>query len=186
MAVFRWVVAGLFAVIVFHTRAQLNFQYREGTFMLKGRVVDIKTKQPVSLASVRICNGSVQKNYACDPEGQFVVYVSASDTLKVSAVGYIARSVAVRSIDSTRYYTLQIELIQDFVKLKEVVVYPYRSVDEFKEAFIQAKNQNKVTIHGIEPPKYSNEVPKAKFSNPVTFIYERLRRKRAANPDFKP
>lgn len=169
-----------------NSTAQLNFNFQEGTFMLKGKVVDIHTKRSIPLTNIKIHNGAKHKTFTCDNDGNFVIYVSKTDSLKFSSVGFIARTLLVSNIDSADFYTLQVELIHDFVKVKEIIIYPYRDVDEFKEAFVNAKNQNKVVIPGIDAPKYSNEVPKAKFTNPISFLYERTKRKRVANPDFKP
>lgn len=169
---------------VFKVCAQLNFDFQEGKKMLKGTVVDIHTKKPLPLAAIRVT--TTGKSYSCNNEGEFVMYVSPNDTLRFSSVGYIPKVIHVRNIDSTKFYLFTVELIHDFIKIKEVVIYPYRNVDEFKDAFVNAKDVNKVNIPGIEPPKYSNKVPKAKFYNPISMIYEKVRRKRAANPDFKP
>ena len=51
---------------------------------------------------------------------------------------------------------------------------------------MEAQHLNEVNIPGIAKPKYSNITPKAKFTNPVSFLYQHVKRKRAANPDFKP
>ena len=89
-------------------------------------------------------------------------------------------------LDSTTYYTLEIQLKHDFIKLKEVTIYPFRSKEEFVDAFLEAKGVNKIDIAGIAPPKYGTVSPKAKFSNPISMLYERVKKRRAANPDFRP
>jgi len=164
--------------------AQLNYDYTKGKFLIKGTVVDLHTHAPVPLANIKIVNSG--RGLTCDNEGNFTLYVSKSDTLAFSSTGYITKVFHVVNFDSTKYYTLQIELLHDFIKLKEVTIYPYKDLDEFKKAFVDAKDQNKVVIPGIAPPKYSNKIPKAKFTNPISYLYEKLKKKGAANPDFKP
>ena len=164
--------------------AQLNFDYTQGRFLIKGKVVDLKSQSPIPLANIKIVNNG--RGVTCDDNGNFTMYVSKRDTLSFSSVGYISKVLHVSDLDSSKYYTLQIELIHDFIKLKDVMIYPYKDLDEFKKAFVDAKNQNKVTIVGIAPPKYSNITPKAKFANPISFLYERLKKRGAADPDFKP
>lgn len=177
----------LFAVCVLwavNSFSQLNFAFQEGKFLIKGTVVDLQTKRPIPLANIKVNNAG--KGVSCDSEGNFNMYVAKSDTLKFSSVGYIAKVFHVYDLDSTRFYTLQIELLHDFIKLKDVVIYPFSTKEEFAEAFMDAKNIGKLKIAGIAEPKYSNITPKAKFTNPISFLYERTKRKRAANPEFKP
>lgn len=174
-------VYGLWSMVSF---AQLNFDYTEGKFLIKGKVVDIETKRAIPLANIKI--RTTGKGISCDNEGNFSMYVLKSDTLRFSSAGYIAKSMHVYDMDSTKIYTLQIELIKDFIKLKDVTIYPFRDKDEFVDAFMDAKNVNKVVIPGIAAPKYSNVIPKAKLTNPISLLYEKTKKKRAANPDFKP
>ena len=114
------------------------------------------------------------------------MYVSKKDTLEFSSTGYITKVFHVADLDSSKYYTLHIELLHDFIKLRDVVIYPFKDLDEFKKAFVDAKDQHKVNIPGLAPPKYSNNIPKAKFSNPISYLYDRLKHRSSADPDFKP
>lgn len=164
--------------------AQLNYDFTEGKFMIKGQVVDIETKAGLPMANIKITNNG--KGVTCDNEGNFTLYVSRYDTLRVSYMGHIPKVYHIYDLDSTQYYTLRLELIHDFVKLGTVTIYPYKDKDEFRDAFLAAKDVNKVTIPGIAPPKYSNKIPKAKLTNPVSFLYDKLKKKRSANPDFRP
>jgi hypothetical protein len=77
-------------------------------------------------------------------------------------------------------------LIHDFIKLKDVTIYPFGNKEEFIDAFLDAKGVNKIDIAGIAPPKYGTVSPKAKFSNPISMLYNRVKKRSSANPDFKP
>lgn len=164
--------------------AQLNFDFTAGKFMIKGKVVDVQTKTPISFANVVFVKNG--RGVTCDNEGNFVLYVYPTDTLRFSSTGYLNKIMHVQDIDSSKYYTLEIGLMHDFIKIKDVIIYPFRTRDEFVDAFMNAKDVNKVSIAGIAPPKYSNIPPKAKFSNPISFLYDKVKRRRAASPDFKP
>lgn len=164
--------------------AQLNYEFTEGKFMIKGTVQDIETKVPLPYANIKVTNTG--KGITCDKDGNFTMYVSRYDTLRISYTGHIPKVLHVYELDSTQYYTLKFELIHDFIKMPTVTIYPFRDKEEFKDAFMAAKDMNKVVIPGIAPPKYSNKTPKTKLTNPVSFLYERMKKKRAANPDFKP
>ncbi|MCX6198941.1 MAG: carboxypeptidase-like regulatory domain-containing protein [Bacteroidetes bacterium] len=164
--------------------SQLNFDFQQGKFLIKGKVVDVETKNGVPLTNIRI-NGT-NRGVTCDNEGIFAFYVYKNDTLKFTSTGYLPKTIHIADLDSNSLYTLEIQLIHDFVKLKQVIIYPFRDKEEFEEAFMDARNLNKITIAGIAPPKYSNKIPKAKFTNPISFLYERIKKRRAANPDFRP
>ncbi len=166
------------------SQGQLNFDFQEGRFLIKGQVIDLQSKNPIPLANIKITNTG--KGITADNEGSFSMYVSMRDTLRFSSVSYMAKVIHIVDLDSTKYYTLEIQLLHDFIKLKDVTIYPFSTKKEFEEAFMDAKHLNEVNIPGIAKPKYSNVTPKAKFTNPVSFLYERVKRKRAANPDFKP
>jgi hypothetical protein len=166
------------------TSAQLNFDYTEGKFLIKGQVIDLKTKTPIPMANLKITNSG--KGIACDNEGNFKIYVSLKDTLRFSSTGYIAKVIHVSDIDSNKYYVMEVELLRDFIKLGPVTIYPFKNKDEFIQAFKDSKDVNKLIIPGIAAPKYTNNVPHAKLSNPISLLYEKVKKRRAADPDFKP
>jgi hypothetical protein len=164
--------------------AQLNYDYLEGKFLIKGTVIDVQSKKPVPLTNIKILNSG--KAVTTDSEGKFSFYVYKTDTLKFSSVGYLNKTMHISDLDPANYYTMEIQLIHDFVKLKEVTIYPFRNKEEFIEAFMDAKDVGKLEIYGIDKPKYSNKIPKAKFNNPISLLYEKVKKRRAANPDFRP
>ncbi len=171
-------------LFAFTATAQMNFDFQEGTFMIKGNVSDLQTKAGIPKANIVFKNRKA--GATADIEGNFTMYVYTTDTLKFTAINYISKEVAVAEIQRDSVYNIRIALMKDFIKLKDVVIYPFGDVDGFKQAFMEAKEVNKFVLPGIEPPKYSTNVPRPKFTNPVSFIYERAKKKRAANPDFKP
>jgi hypothetical protein len=168
-------------LLALSTFAQLNYEFTAGKFMIKGKVIDVESETGLPLANILIVNSG--KGLTCDNEGNFTMYVSKKDTLRFSSMGYISRTIYMGNIDSTHYYTLQIEMLKDFIRLKEVTIYPYRDLDDFKRAFVEARNTNK--IWGIPPPK-STGVYKPKFYNPISMLYDRIKSRSSADPNFKP
>lgn len=164
--------------------SQLNFDFQEGKFLIKGKVTDIQTNAAIPFANIRV--NETNRGYSCDNEGNFTFYVYKKDTLRFTSTGYIPKVIHVYGIDSSNYYTLEIKLMHDFVKLKDVTIYPFRNKEEFVDAFIEGKGINRVDVAGIAPPKYGTVSPKAKFTSPISMLYERIKKRRAANPDFKP
>ncbi len=173
----------VFLILNFRLSAQLNFDYTEGKFLIKGQVIDVQTKSPIPMANILFLNRN--KGVTCDNEGRFTMYVSLKDTLKFTSTGYMNKVINVNDLDKSNYYTLQIQLIQDFIKLKEITIYPYRNLDEFKQAFIDARNQGKLSMFGLEP-KFSNKAANPKFYNPISYLYDKIKRRGAADPNFKP
>lgn len=164
--------------------AQLNFDYVAGTTLIKGTVIDAETGVPIPRANVQLYEK--RKGWSCDEDGNFALYVRPSDTLKFTHVGYLSKTVPLIRIDSASYYTLEISLIRDMIKLKEVKIYPF-SRNEFNQVFIAYKDPNKILIPGIAEPKYSNKKPKSSILNPISFLYDKFRKKpKPLTPDLPP
>jgi hypothetical protein len=166
-------------------KSQLNFEYTEGKILLKGKVLDLQSKTALSNASIVVENR--KKGMSANLEGEFQIYVYPFDTLRFSSLGYIYKEIPVGGIPEEMRYSLKIELMKDFYKLKEVTIYPFRDKKEFEVAFVKGDGVPQVVnVPGMEPAKYYHK-EKAKFYNPISTIYEKLKNKRrAANPDFKP
>jgi hypothetical protein len=163
--------------------AQLNFEYTEGKYMIKGVVTDLKTDQPIANANIWIVNQ--KKGVTADADGRFTMYVYPTDTLRFSSVGYINKTIPVSAIPDHDKYTITIELVPDIYSLKTVTIYPFHDRDEFIEAFIKGPTGKAyILVSGIDPPKYSHK-EKAKFYNPISSLYN-LTHKTAADPNFKP
>jgi hypothetical protein len=73
-----------------------------------------------------------------DDEGMFTLIVHPGDTLLVSCVGYKTGKIAVPRITNTapKHYVKDIILETDTIKLSEVVIFPWKTYKEFKDAFI--------------------------------------------------
>lgn len=151
--------------------------------MIKGRVVDIDTKVPLPNANVLITNTG--KAITCDNNGAFTMYVSMKDSLRFSSLGYLSKVIHVRDIDSAKYYILQVELIHDFIKLREVTIYPFSDLDQFRKAFMGNKDPNTVSAPGLRAPHYKG-VYRPKFYNPISMLYDRIKNRSSANPNFNP
>ena len=164
--------------------SQLNYDYTAGKFMIKGKVMDLQNQTPIPLANILFVKNG--RGITCDNEGNFTLYVYKTDTLKFSSAGYLSKVIHMQDIDSSKYYVMEIQLMHDVIKLKDVMIYPYRDRDAFIDAFMDARGVNKVTIAGIAPPKYTSIPPRAKFYNPISLLYDKVKKRRAANPDFKP
>ena len=167
------------------TFAQLNYEYTEGKYMIKGVITDLKSDQPIPNANIWIVNQ--KKGVSADIDGRFTMYVYPTDTLRFSSLGYINKTIPISAISERDKYVIVMQLVPDIYSLKTVTIYPFHDKDEFVQAFIKGPGTKQtIVIPGIDPPKYSHK-EKSKFYNPISSIYDKIQKnKRAANPDFKP
>lgn len=181
----RVVVVMLLACICQVAKAQLNFEFTEGKYMIKGQVTDLKTSGSVPFANVWITNQ--KKGVTADQDGKFTMYIYPTDTLRFSALGYIPKTIPTSAIQDKDKYTFTIQLVEDIYSLKQVTIYPFHNKEEFADQFVKGTGMNKpITIAGIDAPKYIHK-EKAKFYNPISAIYNNIKKNRsAADPNFKP
>jgi len=73
-----------------------------------------------------------------DPHGMFTIITYPRDTLFVSCVGYKTRKIAVPNIsyDDSKHYIKDIYMEEDVIALSEVVIFPWKTYKEFKDAFM--------------------------------------------------
>ena len=73
-----------------------------------------------------------------DPQGMFTIITYPRDTLLISCMGYKARKIPVPNIsyDDSKHYIRDIIMEEDVIALSEVVIFPWKTYQEFKEAFI--------------------------------------------------
>jgi hypothetical protein len=83
----------------------------------------------------------VQKDYrgtVSDPQGMFTIITYPSDTLYVSCIGYKPMKVPVPRISDleSKHYIKDIIMETDTIMLSEVVIFPWKTYKEFKDAFM--------------------------------------------------
>ena len=73
-----------------------------------------------------------------DPKGMFTIITYPNDTLYVSCVGYKTRRIPVPNISSgdSKHYIKDIIMEEDTIMLSEVVIFPWKTYKEFKDAFM--------------------------------------------------
>ncbi len=93
------------------------------------------------LESIPFAHIIVQKDFRgtiSDPQGMFTIITFPSDTLLISCVGFKARKIPVPKITDTdsKHYIKDIVLETDTIMLSEVVIFPWKTYKEFKDAFM--------------------------------------------------
>jgi len=92
--------------------------------------------QPIPFAHI-----IVQRDFrgtVSDPQGKFTIITYPRDTLIVSYVGYKLLKIPVPNFsnEDSKHYYKDIILTEDTLMLRELVVFPWRTYREFKEAFL--------------------------------------------------
>ena len=92
--------------------------------------------QPVPFAHI-----IVQRDFrgtVSDPHGMFTIITYPHDTLLISSVGYKSVKIPVPNFtnDDPKHYIKDIVLEEDAIMLSELVIFPWRTYREFREAFM--------------------------------------------------
>ena len=93
------------------------------------------------LAPIPFAHVIVQKDFrgvVSDPQGMFTIITYPRDTLYVSCVGFKTRKIPVPNLmyEDSKHYIKDIIMEEDTIMLSEVVIFPWRTYKEFKDAFM--------------------------------------------------
>lgn len=92
--------------------------------------------QPIPFAHI-----IVKKDFrgtVSDPQGMFTIITFPRDTMFISCVGYKPRKVPVPNLsyEDSKHYIRDIIMEEDTIMLSEVVIFPWKTYKEFKDAFM--------------------------------------------------
>jgi hypothetical protein len=109
----------------------------QNTILLTGMVLDANSREPLPYVSVQVTN--TLYGTATGVNGQFSIFINPGDTVQFSFVGYAdANFIMPLAINSRTYSLIQL-MRQKSMILEEVVVFPWPSVDNFKQAFLDVE-----------------------------------------------
>jgi CarboxypepD_reg-like domain len=124
----------MMAVFDVHAQGQQN------SVLFSGIVTDARSDTPLPNAYIivkKAGRGALTNNM-----GYFSMYVFPGDTVTFSYLGYKTQYHAIpKKLDATTYSAI-VELREDAKLLQEVKVYPYRTEEEFKDAFLAMQLPN--------------------------------------------
>ncbi len=110
----------------------------DSLIQVMGIVVDSLTREALPYAYC--INVSQRIGTISNLDGSFSIVVKDGDTLLFSYMGYKSRSIVVDllEIGERRNLTIymRVELVPDTIVLPEVVVYPWKTAEEFRQAFL--------------------------------------------------
>src|SRR4030042_7143495 len=103
---------------------------------LTGRVLD-ELRKPMPFAQVLVMNnyrGAITNNY-----GSFSVVVEELDSVLITSVGYKTKYLVIPNNLSTSFLNVEVLLQVDTLVIAEARIYPWKTYEEFKEAFVNLK-----------------------------------------------
>lgn len=93
--------------------------------------------QPLPFAHVLVLNN--YRGTITDKQGKYSFVVKIHDTIMFSSVGYKRKIIVVPDTLKEPFFNLEIVLDIDTFMIGEVVIYPWKSYEEFKDAFLNLK-----------------------------------------------
>lgn len=100
---------------------------------LTGRLLD-ELLQPLPFAHILILNN--YQGTITDRDGKFSVVTEVYDSIMFSTVGYKRKIITIPDSLDEPFLTMDIILQVDTFMIAEVEIYPWKSYEEFKEAFL--------------------------------------------------
>jgi hypothetical protein len=90
--------------------------------------------QPLQFVHILILNK--HRGTISDTRGMFSFVVEPSDSIIFSAVGYKRTGVVIPDTLRSHYYPIDVIMESDTVEIREVIILPWKTYQEFKQAFI--------------------------------------------------
>lgn len=155
-------------------------------FVLKGKVVDCLTMQPLENACIHNLNTGMMS--FSDAHGSYAIRVSKHDTLAISRVGF---ELEVLIMNDTIYNTKSncfIRLMMKSIMLKNFTVYAMKPYPLFvKDIAEQKAPKEKIDVDVnisdddkarlTADPNSKNLLAKTPLAHPISFLYEKFSRK---------
>ena len=135
----------------------------QNSIVINGQAYDKESKLP--LPRLMIINKRTNNGMFADAEGQFSIKALQTDTIMLSALGFKLKKICFKDSVFRAQYSVNVPLEKLYFTLKEVSVFPIRSLNEI---------QKDIDKLGIKKT-YSAEGADA-LQSPITFLYERFSR----------
>lgn len=103
---------------------------------LSGTVTD-ELLRPMPFAHILVLNnyrGAITNNY-----GNFSLVVEEADSVLISSVGYKRKYMVIPENHPSKFMNIQVVLQIDTLVIAEAKIYPWKTYEEFKEAFVNLK-----------------------------------------------
>jgi hypothetical protein len=129
----------IFFLVIFFTSStsQKNTNLEPGDLVqITGRMLD-ELLRPLPYSHILVLNN--YRGAITDREGKFSFVVQVHDSIMFSSLGYKRKILVVPDTLEEPFLTLDIVLDQDTFMIGEVEIYPWKSYEEFKRAFLSLR-----------------------------------------------
>ena len=106
---------------------------------LSGRIIN-ELREPLPFSHILIMNS--YRGAITNTDGRYSLVVEEGDTVLFSSVGYKRKYLRMPESLSRPFLQLDILLEVDTIMINAVEIYPWKSYEEFKEAFVNLKLPN--------------------------------------------
>jgi len=114
----------------------VNAQKKKELVQLSG-IIKNEYLQPLPYAHIFILNSS--RGTITDQFGKFTIVTRTHDTVMFTSLGYKSKKLIISDTLKEPFLNIQVILETDTIMIKEVVVYPWKNYEQFKEAFLNLK-----------------------------------------------
>ena len=114
----------------------LSFSQQEKLVQLTGRIIT-ETLEPLPYAHILVMNAD--RGTISDNDGKFSLVVREKDTIMFSTIGYKKYNYIIPEKLDEPFINMDIMLEQDTIYIGEIKIYPWKTYEEFKEAFVNLK-----------------------------------------------
>jgi hypothetical protein len=135
----------------------------QNSIIINGQAYDRESKLP--LPRLMIINKRTNNGFFADAEGQFFIKSLQSDTIMLSALGFKLKKICFKDSVYRSQYFINVPLEKLYFTLKEVSVFPIRSLNEIQKDIDKLGIKKTYSAEGVDA-----------FQSPITFLYERFSR----------
>jgi hypothetical protein len=133
------------------------------TIRVLGQAFDSETKLPIP--NLMVVNKRTNVGEFANNEGVFDLNIQKHDTLILSSLGYIVKKISFSDSLNKKQYTVIVTLNKLYYTLKEVTVYPIRSLSQIEKDLDKLGVKSTLSVQGIDA-----------LQSPITYLYERFSR----------
>ncbi|MFW6222594.1 MAG: carboxypeptidase-like regulatory domain-containing protein [Bacteroidota bacterium] len=103
---------------------------------------EVKNEQGKRLPYVHIVDINTANGTISDMNGIFSLVVYPGDTIWFSSVGFKRQKISIPDTVNGGFYSSDVKMVKDTVKIEQITVYPWGTYTEFKEAFLKLEISN--------------------------------------------
>jgi len=172
-------------LILFASSLGMAQEFETNAVRLSGIILDADDRQPVPYASIQVAG--TQFGTSSDNMGHFSLFMNPGDTLVFSSVGFRnSEFIMPYSVRSDQYSLIQL-MRKETVLLDEVVVFPWPTLKNFENAFLDVRPERDAMTEIVSEVKRDLD-SNIKASTKSEYYYDQMRYQRLyeINGEYRP